>query len=94
MEDIDAYRYALREICYINGLTPSAIVHIHYNPIAEDKMAKIYGRKGTSQRFSCAKLQSRKRNDVKCEETKNVNHYLSCEIFAIKLLARVRSRVK
>ena len=91
MEDIDAYRYALREICYINGLTQSTIVqYIHYNPIAEDKMAKIYGRKGTSQRFSCVKLKSRKRNDLKLEETKNVDHFISCEIFAIKSLARVR----
>ena len=81
MQDISLYRYALREICYINGLQPPAIKHhVYKNPITEEKMAKVYGRK---RRFSSPKLRGRKYDDVKYEE-RNVGHLISCEIFAIK----------
>ena len=94
MEDISAYRHALREICFINGLAPCIVRYVHFNPIPEDKMAKIYGNKGTSRRFSSAKLKSRKRDELKFRETNKVDHFINCEIFAIKPLARVQGRVK
>ena len=84
IQDIGVYRYALREICYINGLqVPTILEYVSKNPIAEEKAVTFHGRKRASRRLLSAKSKGRK-CDVSKYEEKNAEHFMSCEIFAIK----------
>ena len=67
MHDFSAYRHALREICFVNGLEPPTIMHhaygdaIFHGKIATARRNKFWMRKSQSS----TKLRTKKYDDVK-----------------------------